>query len=164
MKPLKAELDALQAVLMTPLGDFLTDREAAEHKDPEGLAQKRMFTKAIEAVDEVRGQRTSWVVVLRFGTVPKSMTYQSYGPWSTKSQAEKAAGDILKSVDATAYAVVSQRTESGWQALLEAADAPPVESSSWAEIRRDAAAFKKGWNPKKERREVFEKRDNGNAA
>lgn len=156
MKPLKNELDALQAVLMTPLGDFITDREQAEHKDPEGLAQKRMFTKAIEAVDEVRGERTSWVVVLRFGTVASSVTYQSFGPWSTKSQAEKAAEGLLRSVEATAYAVVPQRTPEGWEAMLQAADAPPAEKSAWAEVRKDAAAFKKGWNPKKSRREKYE--------
>ena len=163
-KPLKAELDALAAVLMTPLGDFITDKEAAEHKDPEGLAQKRMFTKAIEAVDEVRGQRTSWIVVLRFGVTASSVTYQSFGPWSTKSQAEKAAEGLLRALEATAYAVVPQRTEGGWQALLADVDAPPVESSMWAEVKRDAAAFKKGWNPKRQSRDQFERRDNGNAA
>jgi hypothetical protein len=156
MKPLKAELDALQAVLMTPLGDFLTEREAAEHKDPEGLAQKRMFTKAIEAVDEVRGQRTSWIVVLRFGTVASSVIYQSFGQWSTKAQADKAAEGLLGALEATAYAVVPQRTEGGWKALLEAVDAPPVEPSSWAEVKKDAAAFKKGWKPKSERRDRYE--------
>jgi hypothetical protein len=164
MRPLKAELDALQAVLMTPLGDFLTDREAAEHKDPEGLAQKRMFTKAIEAVDEVRGSRTSWVVVLRFGTMPSSVTYQSFGPWSTKSQADKAAEVILRATEATAYAVVPQRTEDGWRALLGAVDAPPAESSSWAEVKKDAAALKKGWKPRTESRDQFERRDNGSQA
>lgn len=157
MKPLKGELDALNAVLMTPLGDFLTEREAAEHKDPEGLAQKRMFTKAIEAVDAVRGERTSWVVVIRFGTVASSVTYQSFGAWSTKAQAEKAAEGILRSVEGTAYAVVPQRTPEGWESMLAEADAPPAEKSMWAEVRKDAAAFKKGWKPKRQRREQFEK-------
>jgi hypothetical protein len=156
LKPLKIEMDALAAVMMTPLGDFITDREAAEHKDPEGLAQKRMFTKAIEAVDEVRGQRTSWVVVIRFGTVASSVTYQSFGPWSTKSQAEKAATAILSAVEGTAYAVVPQRTPEGWSALLSAADEAPAESPSWAEVRKDAAAFKRGWDPKRERRDKYE--------
>ena len=153
MKPLKAECDALAAVMMTPLGDFLTDRETNEHKDPEGLAQKRMFTRAIEAVDEVRGQRTSWVVVIRFGVVASSVTYQSFGPWSTKGQAEKAAEAILRQVEGTAYAVVPQRTPEGWTSMQEAADAPPAEKSSWAEVRNDAIAFRRGWNPKKTRRE-----------
>ena len=156
MKPLKAELDALQAVLMTPLEDFLTDKEANEHKDPEGLAQRRMFTKAIEAVDDVRGERTSWVLVVRFGTVASSVTYQSFGPWSTKSQAEKAADAILRACEGTAYAVVPQRTPGGWEAMLNAADAPPAEKSMWAEIKKDAVAFKAGWNPKKERRDKYE--------
>lgn len=156
MKPLKAEIDAMNAVLMTPLGDFLTEKEAAEHKDPEGLAQKRMFTKAIEAVDAVRGERTSWVVVIRFGAVASSVTYQSFGPWSTKAQAEKAAEGLLKALEATAYAIVPQRSEIGWQALLEDVDAPPVESSMWAEVKKDAAAFKRGWNPKKERRDRYD--------
>lgn len=149
---------------MTPLGDFLSAKEEAEHKDPEGLAQKRMFTKAIEAVDEVRGQRTAWVVVLRFGTVASSVTYQSFGPWSTKGQAEKAAEALLKSLEATAYAVVPQRTEGGWQALMAATDEAPAESSAWAEVRRDAAAFKKGWKPRSMSRDKFERRDNGNVA
>lgn len=156
MKPLKVETDALAAVLMTPLEEFVSDREAAEHKDPEGLAQKRMFTKAIEAVDEVRGLRTAWVVVLRFGTVASSVTYQSFGAWSTKAQAEKAAQGLLSTLEATAYAVVPQCSQIGWEALLEAADAPPAESSSWAEVKKDAAAFKRGWNPKKERRDKYE--------
>ena len=155
MKPLKAECDALAAVMMTPLGDFLTDRETSEHKDPEGLAQKRMFTKAIEAVDEVRGQRTSWVVVIRFGVVASSVTYQSFGPWSTKGQAEKAAEAILRAVEGTAYAVVPQRTPEGWAAMLEQADAPPAERSTWAEVRRDAIAFRRGWKPRSERREKY---------
>lgn len=157
MKVNKAELDALQAVMMTPLGDFLTDKEQSEHRDPEGLAQRRMFTKAIEAVDEVRGLRTSWVVVLRFGTVASSVTYQSFGSWSTRGQAEKAAEPLLKALEATAYAVVPQMSERGWEAALREADAPPTEKSTWAEIRRDAAAFKRGWNPKKSRRENYEK-------
>ena len=155
MKPLKAEIDAMNAVLMTPLGEFLTDREAAEHKDPEGLAQKRMFTKAIEAVDAVRGERTSWVVVIRFGAVASSVTYQSFGPWSTRAQAEKAAVDILRQVEGTAYAVVPQRTPEGWASMVEQADAPPAEKSMWAEVRQDAIAFRRGWNPKKERREKY---------
>jgi hypothetical protein len=156
VKPSKAELDALNAVLMTPLEDFLTEKEQAEHKDPEGLAQRRMFTKAIEAVDEVRGLRIGWVVVVRFGTVASSVTYQSFGSWSTKAQAEKAAGAILRAVEGTAYAVVPQMSERGWEARLGALDAPPVEGSSWAEVRKDAAAFKRGWNPKKERRDKYE--------
>lgn len=157
MKVVKAELDALQAVMMTPLGDFLTDKEQAEHKDPEGLAQRRMFTKAIEAIDEVRGLRTGWVVVLRFGTVASSVTYQSVGSWSTKGQAEKAAGDLLRQLEATAYAVVPQMSERGWEAALREADAPAAESSSWAEVRKDAAAFKKGWKPRSGRRSDYEK-------
>lgn len=156
MRPLKAELDALNAVLMTPLEDFLTAKERDEHKDPEGLAQKRMFTKAIEAVDEVRGLRTAWVVVLRFGVSASSVTYQSFGSWSTKAQAERAAESILRTVEGTAYAVVPQMSEGGWQAALSEADAPPTEKSSWAEIRRDAIAFRRGWKPKSERRDKYE--------
>ena len=151
MRPLKAEVDALSGVLMTPLEDFLTAKEQAEHKDPEGLAQKRMFTKAIEAVDEARGERTSWIVVLRFGTVPSSVIYQSFGPWSTKAQAQAGAESILSAVDATAYAVVPQRSESGWKALLSAADEPPEGSSMWSEVRKDAEAVRNGWRSKKAR-------------
>lgn len=153
MKVSKAEMDALAEVMMTPLGDFLTDREANEHKNPEALAQKRMFTKAIEAVDEVRGLRTSWVVVVRFGVTASSVTYQAFSGWSTRAQAEKAATAILSAVEGTAYAVVPQLTERGWEAMLSAADAPPAEKSVWSEIRLDAIAFRRGWNPKKTRRE-----------
>lgn len=153
MKPLKSEMDALNAILMTPLEDFLTEREQDEHKDPEGLAQKRMFTKAIEAVDEVRGERTSWVLVIRFGVNASSVNYQSFGPWSTKGQADKAAEGILRACEGTAYAVVPQRTPEGWETMLTNADAPPVEKSVWGEIKNDSIAFRRGWNPKKTRRE-----------
>lgn len=153
MKVSKAEMDAMQSILMTPLEDFLTDKEQGEHKDPEGLAQRRMFTKAIEAVDAVRGLRTGWVVVVRFGVTASSVTYQSFGSWSTRGQAETAATGILKAVEGTAYAVVPQLSPAGWEAMLSAADAPPAEKSVWAEIRQDAIAFRRGWNPKKTRRE-----------
>lgn len=153
MKALKSELDALRSVLMTPLGEFITDKEQAEHKDPEGLAQKRMFTKAIEAVDEARGSRTMWIVVLRHGTV--SVTYTSYGPWATRAQASKAAEGILATVHATAVAVVPLRSPEGWAQMVAAADEPSAEKSQWLEVRRDAEARRKGFRGKARERDAF---------
>lgn len=155
MKPLKVETDALAAVLMTPLEEFVSDREQAEHKDPEGLAQKRMFTKAIEAVDEARGARTMWTIVLRFGTVASSVTYQAFGPYETKAKAEKTAESILKTVEATAYALVPLRNEHGWDQMVEAADADPAEKSMWAEVRKDAEAKRRGWKGKARERDNY---------
>lgn len=155
MRPLKAEADALSAVLMTPLEDFITEKEQSEHKDPEGLAQKRMFTKAIEAVDEARGTRTMWTVVLRFGTVPSSVTYQAFGPYATQTQAQKATESFLSACEATAYAVVPMRTAEGWSLMLAAADEPPAEKGQWAEVRRDVAAKRAGWKGKHRDRQKF---------
>lgn len=155
MRPLKAETDALAAVMMTPLEDFLTDKEASEHKDPEGLAQKRMFTKAIEAVDEARGGRTMWMVVLRFGTVASSVIYQGFGPYATKSQAEKEVTTFLSGTEATAYAVVPMRTHDGWQAMQGKADEPSEGSSMWAEVRRDVEAKRRGWRGKARERDNY---------
>ena len=155
MKPNKAEVDALAAVLMTPLEEFVSDKERAEHKDPEGLAQKRMFTKAIEAVDEARGGRTMWMVVLRFGTVASSVIYQGFGPYATQKQASDATESILRGCEATAYAVVPLRTHDGWEAMVAAADEPPAEQSQWAEVRRDAEARKNGWRGKARERDNY---------
>lgn len=155
MRPLKAETDALAAVMMTPLADFLTDKEAETHKDPEGLAQKRMFAKAVEAVDEARGTRTMWMVVLRFGTVPSSVIYQGFGPYATQKQASDATESILRATEATAYAVVPMRTHGGWEAMVASADEPSADKGQWAEVRKDAAAKRRGWRGKARERDGY---------
>lgn len=153
MKPQKAEIDALTAVLNTPLEDFLTNRERETSKDPEALAQRRMFTKAIEAVDEARGQRTMWITVLRHGTV--SVSYTSYGPYATANQAAKETEKLLAGMEATAYAVVPFRNDHGVNAIWQAADAPPEAKGMWAEVKRDQEALRNGWKGKSNTRHKF---------
>lgn len=124
MKPLRLEIDAAKAVLMTPLSEFLSDREASEHKDPEGLAQTRMFTRALEAAEEARGSRTTYTVVLRFGT-GDNVFFHAYGPYSTQPQAQKALEGDLTHFQASGYAVVPTTNQAGLSARLEALDARP---------------------------------------
>jgi hypothetical protein len=124
VKPNKAELDALAAVLLTPLSDFLTEKEAAEHKDPEKLAQTRMFTKAIEAVDEARGARALKVVVLRHGS-DANCFFTSIGPFATQNQAEKARDSALAATGASGHAITHHRTPEGWAQHVATLDAEP---------------------------------------
>jgi len=122
--PLKAELDALESVLTTPLGDFLTDKDAGDQDKLTSTAQKRMFTKAIQAVDEARGGRTMWMVVLRHGFESRTI-YTGFGPYGTKAQAEKAAQGELLGLEPTAYAVVATRNKEGLAQLVSMADELP---------------------------------------
>lgn len=127
MKPNKPEVDALRAVLMTPLNEFITDKESETHKDPEGLAQSRMFSRALEAAYDELGRRTTWLVVLRHGK-GSSTVYSGWGAWSTKAQAEKALAAHLVDFDHTAGAIVPVRGESALADLLAEIDAPPPEA------------------------------------
>lgn len=145
MKPRKPEIDALRAVLMQPLDSFVTDKEAAEHKDPEGLAQTRMFTQALEAAEMARTDRTVYMVVLRHGT--RSVHYTGFGPYATKAQAEKAKDELLKGMESTAYAVVPTRNQHRVAELWAEADADPGVRGDWAEVKKDQQAMKNGWRP-----------------
>lgn len=147
MKPPKTEIDALAAVLMTPLSEFISDKEAESHKDPEKLAQTRMFTKAIEAVDRIRGERTYHMVVLRHGHGQATM-YTGFGPYSTKSQAEKALEKLGTTMGYTAYAVVPTVNEHWITNLLDRLDAEPESKGDFAVVAEDAAARKRGWKGK----------------
>jgi hypothetical protein len=120
----KAEIDALEAVLTTPLGDFLTDRDAGDQAQLTATAQKRMFTAAIKAVDEARGGRNMWMVVLRHGHEGR-VFYTGFGPYSTKAQAEKAAQGELLALEPTAYAIVATRNQQGHRQLMEMVDELP---------------------------------------
>lgn len=124
MKPLKPEIDAAKAVLMTPLSEFLSERESSEHKDPEGLAQTRMFTRALEAAEEARGSRTTYTVVLRFGT-GNNVFFHAYGPYSTQAQAQKALEGDLAAFGPSGHAVVPTTNQTGLRARIEALDARP---------------------------------------
>jgi len=128
VRALKVELDALEAVLTTPLGDFLTDKDQGDQEKLTATAQKRMFTKAIQAVDEARGGRNMWMVVLRHGHESRTF-YTGFGPYSTKAEAEKAAQGELMSLEPTAYAIVATRNKEGHRQLMDMVDElpPPVK-------------------------------------
>ena len=130
MTPLKAELDALAGVLHTPLSEFVTDKDQGDEDKLTALAQKRMFTKAIQAVDEARGGRNMWMVVLRHGHESRTF-YTGFGPYGTKAQAEKAAQGELMALEPTAYALVATRNQEGHRQLMEMVDElpPPMKVS-----------------------------------
>ncbi len=155
MKALKSELDALRDVLLTPLSEFISDKEAETRtqEKAEALAQTRMFTTALEAVDKARAERTYFMVVLRHGSV--SVTYSGFGPYSTKDQAEKAATQALAGMEITAYAIVPTRNHHGLGAIFELADADPAERSVWAEVKKDAQAKRNGWKGKSRERDSY---------
>lgn len=155
MKPVKAELDALRNVLLTPLTEFISAKESETRtqEKAETLAQTRMFTAALEAVDKARADRTFWMVVLRHGTV--SVTYSGFGPYSTKDQAEKAATQALAGMEITAYALVPTRNHHGLQAVFEMADADPAERSMWEIVKQDARASKRGWRGNRRDRDQY---------
>lgn len=155
MKPVKAEIDALRDVLLTPLTEFISAKEAESRtqEKAEALAQTRMFTAALEAVDIARADRTYFMVVLRHGSA--SVTYSGFGPYATKAQAEKAAAQTLAGMEVTAYAIVPTRNHHGLGAIFELADADPVERSVWAEVKKDAQALKRGWRGKARDRDTY---------
>lgn len=145
MKPLAAEIKALQEVLMQPLESFVTDKERAEkgEEKAEALAQTRMFTQALEAAERARTDRTVWMVVLRHGTT--SVHYTGFGPYATKNQAEKAKDELLKGMETTAYAVVPTRNEHRIAELWAEADTMPESRGMWGEVKKDQQAIKNGW-------------------
>ena len=156
MEPLKVEIDALQAVMMTPLESFVNDKDA-ETRTPEkleALAHKRMFSTAIKAVDKARGERTLYMVVLRHGHGTATV-YSGYGPYATKGQAEKATTEMRKAFDHTAYAVVPMRNAEGLHGLLTQLDTEPASKGDFATVAQDVKAFKAGWRGKQKDRNRF---------
>lgn len=156
MRPLKTELEALAEVLHTPLGDFISDRERAEHRDPTALAQTRMFAKAIEAVDEARASRHHFYLVFRFGE--DSGWLQGFGPFATKAQAQKAAADIVAVRDYSAFAVVPTNNFAAFTEQMKHLDEMPPAGKDFKLILEDAELFKIGWNGKERTRRQYLKK------
>lgn len=148
MEPLKTEIDAMKAVLMSDLESFVTEREVQERGEEkaEALAQKRMFSQAIKAVDQARGARTTWTVVLRFGT--GSVHYAGFGPYATRQQATKALDVLGRTMAPTGYAVVPTRNAAHLEELTTGLDAQPESRGTFGDVRLDAQAFKNGWKGK----------------
>lgn len=145
MEPTKAELEALRGVLMTPLEEFVGDRDAATRTEDqlEALAQKRMFSQAVKAVDHLRGQRELYLVGIGFGP----QWVQAFGPYPTRNKAEQASlvirgalGNLVK-----VHGVMPLTGDTGWKRMLEEADEPPAVSGDYAEVATDAQAFRRGW-------------------
>ena len=158
MKPLKAELDALAAVLMAGPQEHITEKEeqTLSQDKLEALAYKRMFTKAIEALDEARGGRTYYMVVLRHGEGTRTF-YSGFGPYSTKPQAETAVSKLISTMDSTAYAVVPTRSEGGLANLLRELDSVAGTRGDYAIVADDARAFRKGWKGQNANRNQYVK-------
>lgn len=67
------------------------------------------------------------------------------GPYPTKHSAQKATDALLGAVEGSGYVVVPVTTDQGLKSLLSDLDAKPSLSGDFAEVRRDAIAFKRGW-------------------
>ncbi|MGZ6788369.1 MAG: hypothetical protein ACXVGN_00205 [Mycobacteriaceae bacterium] len=157
MEPLKAEIEALQAVMFTPVEQFVTDKERAERGDEaaEKLAHKRMFASAIKAVDEARGARTLYNVILRHGR-GTSTFYTGFGPYPTTGQAEKAVEKLGHVFEYTAYAVVPTRNAEGLEQMVKELDAEPEGRAMFAIVKEDARLTKLGWDGKQKSRKKYE--------
>ena len=122
VKPLKKEVDRVAALLME--GD----------ETPQALADK-----VIRAIDEVRGERTTYGVVLKIGR-GKTAFYVGYHGFSTRNQAIKSVEKNPQAAMASGIAVVAMKNEAGLEQLIERVDAPPAPTGDWPDVYADAAA------------------------
>ena len=122
VKPLKKEVDRVAALLME--GD----------ESPQALADK-----VIRALDEVRGERTTYGVVMKIGR-GKTAVYVGYHGFSTRNQAIKSVEKNPQAAMASGIAVVAMKNEQGLEQLIERVDAPPAPTGDWPEIYADVAA------------------------
>lgn len=156
MEPLKTEIDALREVLMTPLESFVTEREHEEKGEEwaEKMAQKRMFSQAIKAVDKARGERTMWTVCLGFG--PKWI--ECFGLYATQAQASKGREQMLAALGNLVLrsSVIPLKNEHGWAQMLEATEADSASRGDWSTVAEDAALFRKGWKGERKDRATYE--------
>jgi hypothetical protein len=156
VEPLKVELDAFWEVMLTPVAEFITEKERAERTEAkaEKLAHDRMAKTAIKAVDKARGERTLWMVVLRFGRENRTF-YSSFGPYPTKGQAEKAVTQLGETYGYTAYAVVPMRNAEGLAEMLANLDNGAESKGDYGIVLEDAKLFKAGWTGKNAERAKF---------
>ena len=122
VKPLKKEIDRVAALLME--GD----------ESPQALADK-----VIRALDEVRGERTTYGVVLRIGEGKRAF-FVGYHGFSTRNQAIKSVEKNPQAAMASGIAVVAMKNEAGLDQLIARVDAPPAPTGDWPEIYADVAA------------------------
>ena len=134
---------------MTPLEDFLTAADKGDDERLQALAQNRMFTKAIEAVDRARGLATAWTLVLRHGR--ESVSFSAYGPYATRAKATEAAAGF----DYTGIAVVPTLNPEGLKELWKRVDEPTRDKGDWALIREDSQLYKKGWKGANRNRQEY---------
>ena len=156
MEPHKSEVDALREVMFTPVESFVTEKERAEKGDEwaEKTAHRRMFATAIKAVDEARGTRTLYTVVLGFG----ASHVRNFGLYATEAQAEKARAKMLAALGnlVKASAVRPWQNEHAWAAMLTRADVPPPVKGDFAACAEDARLTRLGWDGKRATRKRFE--------
>ena len=130
MRPLKKEIDAVAALL----------KQGAD--TPEQLA-----ADVITTLDRARAERTTYSLVLRFGS-PGNVFFQSFGPYSTINQAEKAFEKHPAAHMATGRAVVPCVNDIGLDELIARVDTPAVPKGDWGRVKADAAAFRRGEKPR----------------
>lgn len=130
LTPLKKEVDAISALLVE--GD----------ETPEALAKR-----VIKALDEARSTRVTYSLVLRFGG-NGSVFFQSFGPYATPKQAQKAYEKHPAAGMATAMAVVPCVNDQGLGELIAKVDAPVQSRGDFREVKLDAEARRNGWDGK----------------
>lgn len=133
MRPLKKEIEVIAALLVE--GD----------DTPEALAGK-----VIEAVDAARMERVTYLAVMRF----PGPVFIGCGPYATRNQAEKAIKEHPAADMVRGYAVVPTVNAEGHAEMLRKLDTPPAPKGDWAEVRKDAQAFRNGWRGKAREREA----------
>ena len=95
--------------------------------------------KVIRALDEVRGERTTYGVVLRIGEGKRAF-FVGYHGFSTRNQAIKSVEKNPQAAMASGIAVVAMKNERGLEQLIERVDAPPAPTGDWPDVYADVAA------------------------
>lgn len=121
----------------------LTPLLEQDWETPEELASALIAT-----LDQVRASRVSYVGVIQIGG-NEERWFLGLGPYPGKRSAEKAVKGLLAAVDGSAYVVVPLWSQEGLEARIADLDTPPEASGDWAEVKRDAEAFRRGWRGSK---------------
>lgn len=107
----------------------------------------------VEAVDEARMTGEQYFGVLQFGH--SEPYYLALGPFASRKASQTAIKAYPAASEACLGVVARWYTEEAVQSHLKALDEPPLGSKDWAEVRRDAIAFKRGFRGKAVERERF---------
>jgi hypothetical protein len=104
----------------------------------------------IATLDQVRASRVSYVGVIKVAKDGQSLpVWLGLGPYPGQKTAENAVMAALGTYEGTAYVVVPLLSKEGLEARFATLDTPPTPTGDWAEVKRDAQAFKNGWRGSK---------------